>query len=491
MMGTEPLYANDELHEVLLASAGESICVVDAAGVFHFVNAAAAAMLGGRPEEFVGRSNHDIFPAEIADRQVARLREVIATGRGTVVEEHLPLFRGASRWLHTSIQPLHGPDGRIGAALVVARDVTGRKTAQIALQAAHDRLTTLETIVDFGPAVAFRCRLAEDVPVEFVSRNIRQFGYTPEDFTSGRVSWSGIIHDEDLPRVRREVERFLAEGSSTFGHHYRIHVADGSVRWVEDRNRFLTNADGRVTHIDGVIWDITDRRHTEREMLRYQERLRSLAQELSMAEERERKRLAVALHDDVCQILSATKWKLARLKGLDDIAARERWGAEVAALLDRAIHSTRSLTTQLSHPALYEAGLAAAVEWLAGDIASIHGLRVDLEMPRERDPLDPRARAVLFQCLRELLVNVSKHAGAAQARVRMAWDNGQLRLEVADAGRGFDPQAVHAKVDEGGFGLFSIRERVEMFGGRMDLRSAPGEGTTVALEMPFDNATTA
>ncbi|MFW6146072.1 MAG: PAS domain-containing protein [Planctomycetota bacterium] len=607
-MGTDPPYANEEFHKVLLASAGEAISVVDGDGVFRFINPAAAQMLGGRPEDFIGRSNHEVFPADVADRHRAAIRQVVVTGRATIVEEFLPMFRGAASWLHTSLQPLHGDDGRVVAVLVVARDVTDRKTAQLALQAAHDRLTKLEAIVDFGPAVAFRWQLTEDFPVEFVSRNIQQFGYTADDFTSGRVRRPSIIHPGDEPRLRREVERFLAEGTSPFEQHYRIFAADGSIRWIEGRNRFVTNADGQVTHIDGVVWDVTarveaetarrraerltravldtprehmilldrtrtilwpnraacessgmsredligrkcysiwgeddrpcqgcpvlrtietgepheierpgwddrvwyvrgypvhdeagtivgavdmshdtsDRKQTEREMLAYQERLRHLAQELSLAEERERKRLAVALHDDVCQILSATKWKLAKLKVLDDVAARERWGAEVAALLDRAIHSARSLTTQLSHPALYDAGLAPAAEWLAKDIAAIHDLRVGIEVPGEADPLDPRVRVVLFQCLRELLVNVAKHAQVDRADVRMTWEEGRMRIEVADGGRGFDPTTVHAKVDEGGFGLFSIRERVEMFGGRMDLRSAPGQGTTVRLEVPFD-----
>ncbi|NLF31502.1 MAG: PAS domain-containing protein [Planctomycetes bacterium] len=609
-MGTEAIYENEEFHRILLASAGEAICVVDGDGVYRFLNAAAAESLGGRPEDLVGRSGHDFFPPDVADRRCAVVRQVIATGRDMVVDEFVPAFRGAPRWFHTSLRPLRAADGRVDAVLVVSRDVTEQKTAQLALQAAHQRLTTLEAIVDFGPAVAFRWRLEEGLPVEFVSRNVEQFGYIPEDFTSGRVSWPGIIHPEDVPRLRAEVERCAAEGVSPFNQHYRIFARNGMVRWVDDRNRFVTDADGRITHIDGVVWDVTarveaetarltaerqtravldaprelmilldrsqtilwpnraacasarmsrealigrkcydvwgengspcrgcpvirametgrpqeierkgwddqvwyirgypvrdasgnivgavdvshdvtDRKQAERTMIKYQQRLRCLARELSLAEERERKRLAVALHDDVCQILSATKWKLSRLKALDSVTARETWGAEVASLLDRAIYSARSLTTQLSHPALYEAGLAPAAAWLVKDIEAVHGLRVSLEAPPDPDPLDPRVRVVLFQCLRELLVNVAKHARVDQARVLVAWADGTMRVEVADNGRGFDPATLHAGADQGGFGLFSIRERVEMFGGRMNLRSTPGEGTAVSLEVPLDTA---
>ena len=266
---------SEERYKVLVENAGDVICVIDRDGVFLFMNGTAAERLGGRPEDYIGRTFRDVFPKETADRHAAAVRRVVDTGEGLVADSREPL-QGELRWYHTSVQPLRDGKGQVGSVLVIARDVTDEKQAQTALQAVHDRLKGLASIVDHGPAVAFRWRVAEDFPVEFVSGNISQFGYTPDEFTSGRVSWLGVTHREDEPRLRNELEHFLAEGVSEFKQQYRVFAKSGEIRWIEDRNQVIRNSNGQVTHVEGVVWDVTDRKEVEEALRRSEEEYRGL-----------------------------------------------------------------------------------------------------------------------------------------------------------------------------------------------------------------------
>jgi signal transduction histidine kinase len=178
-----------------------------------------------------------------------------------------------------------------------------------------------------------------------------------------------------------------------------------------------------------------------------------------------------------------------RLALLDECARKagtERSIGEIKQLVDRAMHLSRSLMLHMSHPALYEFGLVAAAEWLAEDMEELHGLKVDLSGPRESDPLDQRARVILFQCLRELLINVAKHAETDRAAVHIDWTDSSARVTVSDRGIGFDLEAARRKHDGVGFGLFSIHERIRTLGGQLEVRSSPNQGTTISITAPMD-----
>jgi CheY-like chemotaxis protein len=159
---------------------------------------------------------------------------------------------------------------------------------------------------------------------------------------------------------------------------------------------------------------------------------------------------------------------------------------EVDDLIDQCISESRSLTVELSPPVLYDGGLAAGLNWLGRRVEEKHGLTVEVVAEPAANPADMDLSVFLFQAVRELLFNVVKHARAAWARVSMLpAKDGELRIEVRDDGEGCDPQrlAGHAG-NGGGFGLFSIRERLELLGGQLEIVAESGEGTRVAIVIP-------
>ena len=159
---------------------------------------------------------------------------------------------------------------------------------------------------------------------------------------------------------------------------------------------------------------------------------------------------------------------------------------QIDGLLDDSIQASRSLTVELSPPVLYDAGLEAGLEWLARHMRDKHSLFVEVEADAQLGPVAEDTRVLLFNAVRELLFNVVKHAGVLRACVQLdSCGEDHVRIVVSDTGTGFDPAKVHADAaDPGGFGLFSIRERLDLLGGQFSVESSPGAGTRVEIRVP-------
>ncbi|MDD2853585.1 MAG: response regulator [Desulfuromonadaceae bacterium] len=227
---------------------------------------------------------------------------------------------------------------------------------------------------------------------------------------------------------------------------------------------------------------LVERKRGEELLLAKQQRLTEMAMELSIAEERERRRIAVELHDSISQTLLLGKIKLRSLIAKHPDTNDKHELEEILHLQDDMIRSVRSLTQQLSPPILSVAGLEDALEWLGKRMMEDYGLRVLFVDDQSLKPLTEDMRAIVFQACRELLINVAKHAETESARVIIGREGDRFYLAVEDHGVGFDlAESVHAGSWDLGFGLFSIRERIKHLGGEVLIESASHQGTRVTL----------
>lgn len=239
------------------------------------------------------------------------------------------------------------------------------------------------------------------------------------------------------------------------------------------------------TAVDTLLQEVSLRTRVEQELRQRSQQLRQLASELTLAEQRERRRLAEVLHDNLQQLLVGAKLRLSMLERSGDPAVRATTEA-VEDLLDESIRCSRSLTAELSPPILHEGGLVSALEWLAVWVRRKHALRVELVIDSQAEPPCEEMKVLLFQSARELLFNTVKHAGVRSARMRLARSGGELVLTVSDDGAGFDPAGLACRQGgAGGFGLFSIRERLDLLGGRLEIESCPGGGSRFRMFAPL------
>ncbi len=234
-----------------------------------------------------------------------------------------------------------------------------------------------------------------------------------------------------------------------------------------------------------MVEDITEQKQADRDIRTYQEQLRSVASELSLTEERERRRLATDLHDHVGQILALAQIKLGAIRESASSTSLVEPMDEIRRLIEQTIQYTRSLTFELSPPILYDLGFEAAVEWLAELMQDQHGVAIQVQADRSSKPLDDELRVLLFQTVRELLVNVIKHANARHIKVMLARENSTLQVKMEDDGLGQGVSSDFPVDGPFGFGFFSIRERLKYLGGHLNVESEPGWGTRVTLGVPL------
>ncbi len=506
--GEQELARVTERLSAILQSAGVGIYGLDAQGLASFINPVGAAMFGYDTEELIGRNLHGVLHHTHVDgreysQEACPIYRSLMDGRFHSGDEEIFFKKdGTPVSVSFTSSPIVEED-RVAGAVVVVRDVTEHKRAQDALRESEARLRlalaaggmgawdvdlrTNETTWDAQDRALLGVSMEGEAP-------------TPERFYES-------VHQDDRLRVRQAVEQAVAS-AGMLEHEFRVVRPDGEVRWLVAKGRVLRDDRGRPVRMVGVNFDVTERKRTDdrlrsftlelewrvaertEELQRSQEQLRALATELNLTEQRERKRLATDLHDYLAQLLVLVRLKLAQLKRASSMDAMREMGEAAEEAVKEALTYTRTLVAQLSPPVLHEFGLPAALHWLSKQMVRQElSVTVTQRVP-DNVPLAEDQSVLLFQSVRELLMNIKKHAGTQSAHVTIERREREVRITVGDDGAGMDLGAAMATHPESSvmsskFGLFSIRERMRAIGGRFELDSAPGRGTTAILVVPL------
>jgi PAS domain S-box-containing protein len=361
-------------------------------------------------------------------------------------------------------------------------EIAERQRVEQALSASEARFRTIIREAAIGMAVL-------DKEGRFTESNLAlqiMLGYSPEELR-GRP-FTQVIHPDDAHQGTKLLEELLEGKRGTYQRESRYIHQNGWEVWGCLSISLVRDPGGKPQFTIAMIEDITQRRQAEEKIRTYQKHLQSLASELSLIEERERRDLATNLHDDIGQTLAVARIKLCELRHGISSPELEGQTEEIRQLIDQSIQSVRSLTFELSPPILYDLGFEAAVEWLAETMQKRYDIQIQVQTDDETKPLDldNEVSVLLFRSMRELIFNVIKHARASQVEISMEKLDKDLRITVQDNGVGFHTTRIEqAKVS--GFGLFSIRERLNYFGGSLKIESSPGQGTKAIMAVPLRN----
>lgn len=332
-----------------------------------------------------------------------------------------------------------------------------------------------EIVFEVDPEM--RVTYANDVAFE-------SLGYSKEDLEAG-LNAVKLIAPEDHNRLYHNLSR-LRRGELVGSHEYMVVRKDGSRFPAIIHSNVILDDERDFVGLRGVVVDITEQKWTKEELISHQKKLRLLTSWLFLAEERERQRLAGEVHDRIGSSLALVQIKLQSLEVPESCRAFSAELAEIADSVNEIVADTQSLISEIACLTLHEVGFVQAIESLAAKIEKQHNLMIQFQNDGQNKKVGKDLAILLFHSVRELLVNIVKHSKATNAKVSLSRHGEKLRIDVQDDGIGFNPIEIgRAPGKELSFGIFSIRERLYVFGGTIDIKSKPYRGTNVTLEVPL------
>jgi PAS domain S-box-containing protein len=471
------LRATQERLRALIDTEPECVKLLDAQGRLLEMNAAGLRMIEADAAEAVlGQCVYGLLVPEHA-AAFRSLTERVCRGERGSLEFELIGLKGTRRWLETHAVPFRDEDSGETRLLAITRDITERRRLAEALAESERRF---RSFMDNAPAIAW----VKDASLRYTYVNrpfARSHGRAVEE----------IIGRDDL-------ELFAPDMAGYFrSHDDEVRNGGGPVQTV----RQVRQPDGSTTHwltvkfpfadaagangLAGFAVDVSARVEAEDKARRYAEDVRSLVNRVVQAQEAERRRVADELHDLIGQNLTALGIDLQalkqRLQSGGDLIAGPRLDA-MATLVETTIDAIRGVMTDLRPAALDEFGLLPALRWHASLFSERTGIKVTTQASGPEVRLSRDAELAVFRIVQETLTNVAKHSGAANVKVAIRYGDG-VSLSVEDDGRGLAEAAGAPSAKLGGFGLITMRERAEAYGGRLRLES-PGRGARVVVEMP-------
>lgn len=483
----------------IVESSDDAIISKDLNGIITSWNRGAERLFGYTAQEAIGQPISMLIPADWHDEETEILKRI---RRGTTVDHYETIRRhkdGTPLDISLTVSPIIDGRGQIVGASKIARNITERKRDERTLQASEARYRHLYESIDEGFCIIQMVFDAKNTPMDYIFLEVNpsfeeQSGIVNARGQSMRAiasrhedHWFELFGQVALTGESRRFEFPAAELHRWFeGYAYRVgeaHERKVSIIFKDITARKGTEA--QLRHVNDEL-EVRVEERTE-ELTRSQKRLRALAAELNVTEQRERQRLAAELHDYLGQLLALSQIKLSQAKQEPLQPPVAKIIADVQAATGKALTYTRTLISQLSPPVLHEFGLPMALNWLTEHMKQ-QDLSVSLEINTKIPTLPEDHALLLFQSIRELLINCVKHAGTQEATVTVEQIDESLYFHISDHGVGFDPLVSASKKDHSparGFGLFSIRERMLALGGRFELESSPGHGTTATLVLPL------
>ncbi|MFP4165501.1 MAG: PAS domain S-box protein [Chitinispirillaceae bacterium] len=501
-------YRKSELRvRAILGSLAEGIAFFNSRGEVVDSNPSLSRILGWSLEEIMNPEPDIRMAIKRSDGTSMPPREqpvmiTLRTGEPVYnVEQGVYRPDGTFVWISANAHPVQDEESNVIGAVASYFDITERKRVEDALRRSEERFREL---ADSMPQLVWTAD--PDGTVDYYNQRYKDFGgIAPE--SDGTWRWGPVLHEEDLKPTLDAFSQSLRTGE-IYQIEHRVKHADGSFHWYLSRAVPVRDESGRTIKWYGTATNIDISKEAQAALAENEKRLkvlnenlesmvvkrteqvRTLSRALTIAEQRERKRFSYVLHENLQQLLLGAKMLLAQhlrdhqgasqVKEYDDVE-------DGVSLLERALSTTRTLSIELNPPVLRTQGLDVALRWLVTHMRKNYGLDVKLEIEGGVDQIRGENQLMLTQMVRELLANVVQHSGVKNALVNAAYADNLVRISVEDSGRGFDVRDVlRETADETRMGLFSIKERLRLFGGELTVESEENKGTRSVITLPLE-----
>ncbi len=463
----------------ILAVVQQAVVATGKGGVILYWNRYAEWMFGWTEDEVRNQTLAKVtgFTAEAARSGLSSFGAV----KGWNGEVKAIRRDGSSFPAYLTCSPIWRAEGSVAGFVYTFIDITDRKSAEAAIRDSEEKYSTVVENSPTGIFIYLHGRL-----VFGNQRFFQMVGRSDTDLA--RMDVADLIHADDWPMVREMWRRRLAGTGASQDYECRILHASGDIRWISGRTALIRYGGGPA--LLGNIQDITERHKAEQALRDSREALHRLSARLMSAQESERQRVARELHDSIGQSLSAVKFMVERAldeqHGSDPGLPQGKTLQAVVPVIQAAVEEVRRISMALRPTTLDDLGLLATIAWFTREFqATYPHMQVERLIEVEEFEVPEALRTNTFRILQEAMNNAAKYSQASKITVALRQVLGDLQLLVGDNGVGFNPTEARRNTTAGGFGLASMRERAELFGGSLILTSSPGEGTMIIARWPL------
>jgi PAS domain S-box-containing protein len=509
------LFESEQRYRDIVETQSENVIRFLPGGNMTYMNEAVTRASGIKPEALLGKSFYLFIHEEDREAAIEKIESLTKEEPHNISDARIVLPDGSAQWHRWTNRAIFDDRGDIVEYQSVGRDISERKLAEELLRESEDMFKS------FAENALVGIYLIQDGIMKYVNPQFMEMiGYTLDDCLDKNFIKT-VVYPDDLPVVLDTVKRRILGEITTAQYDFRLIKKTGEITSVEvyGSRVFYKNRPAII----GTILDISKRKQAEEELKRAhnlledrviertkelsrvneslnilvsdlqlsretvslnEQQLKALVTQLSSTEEHERRRIATALHENIGQILALIRIELGSLT--ESVSSAEACNEirQIRALIDEVIQFVRTLTVDLSPPMLYELGFHAALQRLAEQFREKYNIRFHFISDGERGLIDQGMSILLYNVVRELMVNIVKHGKAKIAKVSVMEYADEIKIIVEDDGIGFDTTRLRPDGSNEGFGILNIAERLSSIGGRIEIQSAPNTGTTVLLAVP-------
>ncbi len=465
----QALRESEERYRSQFDNFSEPVTVWDRNGILLMQNLVSAKNLGGKREEYIGKTIFDIF-GDAAHTYYLRMMRVIESGLTEYQEDVSDTVFG-QRYFWTSMQHVQNPDGQ-EAVQIISYDITDRKKAEEALRSSEEKFAS---VFNSSPVSIGIIRLADETFLDVNEAFTKTLGYSRAE--ANGMKWRNVVPIQSEAWRDDFTEQFRSQGKVT---DYEISIFNRNGQTITLLLSLISITLGGESCILAFAHDITERKKSEEALRQAQEELARGIQVRATLEERQR--LARELHDSVSQALYGISLGAHTALALFDTDRAKVLEAlnYVVALVQDGLTEMRALIFELRPESLEREGLVTALNKQMAALCARHDIEAESSLCEEPE-ISLNVKEALFRVAQEAMQNAIKHARARHLNLELVCYPDYLRLAVTDDGIGFDPQAEYP----GHLGLRSMRERVCNLGGSLDIASAPEHGTQINVRIPI------
>ncbi|RYY96426.1 MAG: PAS domain-containing sensor histidine kinase [Chitinophagaceae bacterium] len=472
---TEKKRAEDEAYRLTLVAERTSNCVIitDADHRITWVNKAFTDLFEYAPEEVIGHRPADLFNGPESDpATISYIQAHLQRSQPFACELVNYARSGKPFWMEVKGQPIFDEKGGLLQYFALLTDISERKAIEEAIRLSEEKYKLL---FYESPMPHWIFRKDDLRFVEVNDAAIGHYGYSRDEFLSMTVM--DLKPADERARVERLLllppEQLAIEMLAVTRH---IHH-DGSEHFVELTTHGIYLESGY--HVMVIVNDVTEKLALEQQVL--EEKIsvqKEIAKAIINTQEKERSEIGKELHDNVNQILTTTKLYIENIRYYPE--QRDSFVEKSAALLQKAISEIRGLSKALVTPVIYDIGFRATLEELIEHYRNLNLFELQLLFEVEESGIENGLRLTIYRILQEQLNNIVKHARARTVHIRLRRSGPALHICIADDGVGFDPRQKRH-----GLGLSNMMNRIEVFKGSYEIRSAEGEGCEICIRFPM------